>query len=247
MKNPAMQVRHTKLGISVMEMLICLALVAMLAAIAVPNFMLAQTSTNIAQAKQDLKSLKVGLEAYKVDVGAYPWQIGLPTCLADGPYAGINQPTLERLTTPVSYLGGATPFYDPFVATAIYSGNTFDTVAPLTTSIRQQVYFYNARNLRDTSAWGQSMPHDVDPYWYFLESAGPDLHRHWPFSALNGMETDTAANRISLLLTIYDSTNGSVSRGSIWDVGGDIQGRGTSMAWVINNANTSHVTDWGGY
>lgn len=238
---------HTR-GVSIIELIICVAFVAMLTAIAVPNFMQADTSSKIAQAKQDLQSLKVGLEAYEVDLGAYPWQNGIPVSLGVFPYSQSGKrPTLERLTTPVSYLGGSTPFFDPFVASGYYEGPTFNTQSSLSDPVSQNCYFYNARNVIDTSAWGQTQEHDVDPYWYFLESSGPDLTRHLTYSALNGMSDDTELNRARLSMTIYDPTNGSVSRGSVWDVGGEPQGRGISMAWVINNANTSHVAGWGEY
>lgn len=234
------------LGFSAIELLICIALVAMLAAIAVPNYMQADTSSKIAQAKQDLNSLKIGLEVYETDLGAYPWQNHPPVCLGTSPYT-TKRATLERLTTPVSYLGENTPFYDPFVADGYYEGATLSTWTPLSDPGSQNCYFYNARNLIDTSTWGQTQEHDVDPYWYFLESAGPDLSRHETYQALNAMATDTALNRARLSMTIYDPTNGSVSRGSIWDIGGDPQGRGISMAWVINNSYTSHVAGWGEY
>ena len=64
---------------------------------------------------------------------------------------------------------------------------------------------------------------------------------------LQPMTSDTLANQASLLKTIYDPTNGTISRGSIWTVGGAPQGYGTSMATIINNANSSRISDWTSY
>lgn len=236
-----------RFGFTLVELVTCIALVCMLAALAVPNYMQAQTSSEVSRAKADLQVLQIGLEAYKVDVGAYPWMNNVGCALRPFFNSPGSQPTLERLTTPISYLPSPAPFYDPFEADRHYYGSTLEDVEiaagpPATEYLKQ--YFYHARNLKDTSTWNQSLPHDVDPYWYFLESAGPDRHHHTMWQILNGMMTDTHDNRTTLSKTIYDPTNGAISRGSIWVVGGSPQGTGTSMAAVINAANSSEVAEW---
>ena len=59
------------------------------------------------------------------------------------------------------------------------------------------------------------------------------------------MTVDTPENRALLYKTIYDHTNGVVSRGSIWVVGGDVQGTGTLMAELVRAA--SGVSGWARY
>lgn len=239
-----------KQGFTIIEIVICIALIGLLTAIAIPNHLRAKMSTDISTAKADLQTLKLGLESYKLDLGAYPWMSPTASCNASGATGSISIPTLERLTTPISYLSSTAPFYDPFEADRAYEGPTLESVEIAVSDSQKDLfkhYFYNARNLVDTSTWGQSAPQDVDPYWYFLESAGPDKHHHYMWQIMNQMTTDTAVNRATLSKTIYDPTNGAVSRGSIWEVGGDIQGRGTSMATIINAANGSNVTGWQRY
>ncbi len=105
-------------GFTLIELLIVVAIIGVLAAIAVPNFLEAQTRARTARAVTDLRTLATALEAYRVDEGDYPyildlngveWQMpaGFPPQRADGP-AG--------LTTPIAYLSAA--LHDPFVPEA---------------------------------------------------------------------------------------------------------------------------------
>jgi len=240
-------IRNSHIAFSAIEVLVCIALIGLLTAIALPRFERAHVSANVSQARADLQALKVGLESYKTDRGAYPWQNASTACLKEPSLSGLSShSTLERLSTPISYLNGETPFYEAFPSEYYYSGPSFSTIIP-SPSPANLWYRYNARNARDTSTWGQSASHDVDPYWYFLESSGPDKHYHMTWERLNSMTTETALFKAMLLPLIYDPTNGAISRGSIWVVGGEPQGYGTSMATVINEANSSRVSGWGDY
>lgn len=64
------------------EMLIIMGIVAVLAAIAVPNFLEAQVRSKISRVKSDQRSLATGIEAYFVDNNAYPVD---PNLIANGP------------------------------------------------------------------------------------------------------------------------------------------------------------------
>jgi hypothetical protein len=230
------------------EICVFVAMGALAAVIAVPNRYDARNASAVAQARADMGAISTGLEMYKMDRGAYPWQNGNLAMMKTSAVSS-NQTTLERLTTPIAYIAGIPPYKDPFVATGYFSGSTgaFYTRIPSDSLILSQYYWYNARNLRDTSTWGQSMADDVDPLWYFLESAGPDLTRNVTYQNLNAMVTDTSNNRARCGLYIYDSTNGTVSRGSIWKVGGAPSGYGVSMASMINGTNQTRVQDWDEY
>lgn len=233
-------------GFTVTEVCVLVAMASLTLTVTVPRLMTAQGASAVAQAKADLNVISTGLEMYKADVGAYPWQNGDCTIMKGAPNRGW---TLERLTTPVSYITGTAPYYDPFVATHYYTGLHPGTETPMpgNNDILSKCYWYNARNLRDSSTWGQTQPHDRDPVWYFLESAGPDLHRNMTAYNLNTMATDTDANRAICGPYIYDSTNGTSSRGSIWKLGGQPEGYGTSMAFMINSADETRVQDWANY
>jgi prepilin-type N-terminal cleavage/methylation domain-containing protein len=82
---------------TLVELLIVVAIVAILAAIAVPNFLDAQTRAKVARVRSELRFLANGLEAYRVDSRTYP-----PGPI---PYYHPGR-TVEtwRVTTPLAYI-----------------------------------------------------------------------------------------------------------------------------------------------
>ena len=57
---------------TLIELLIVVLIIAVLAAIAVPNFLEFQTRAKVARVKADLRTLATGIEAYRADFNAYP-------------------------------------------------------------------------------------------------------------------------------------------------------------------------------
>ena len=141
-------------------------------------------------------------------------------------------PVLERLTTPVSYLNGSSAFNDPFLGKAQYYAAGLNQVEDISATKgaygvpadanSESIYRYISRGSHDTTMWGQ--PNDTQKaIWYLLESCGPDGHYHrmgFPLNNVGG-----AARIASTAKALYDPTNGTVSRGSIWRSGGG-SGRG---------------------
>lgn len=74
-------------GFTLIELLIVVAIIGILAAIAVPNFLNAQVRAKIARCKSDLRSIGIALDQYNLDRNDYP------------PFG-----FLHLLTTPVAYL-----------------------------------------------------------------------------------------------------------------------------------------------
>src|SRR5690348_10425501 len=89
---------RTKSAFTLIELLIVVAIIAILAAIAVPNFLEAQTRAKISAMKSDLRTVATGLEAYAVDGNAYP-----PHLFPDGSEV-IYPDRFFYLTTPVAFL-----------------------------------------------------------------------------------------------------------------------------------------------
>jgi len=84
---------------TLIELLIVVAIISILASIAVPNFIEAQTRAKIARVRADMRSIAVALESYRVDQPAYPPYFLSPTIRV--------QPTSARLrplTTPIAYI-----------------------------------------------------------------------------------------------------------------------------------------------
>ncbi|HUT24387.1 MAG TPA: prepilin-type N-terminal cleavage/methylation domain-containing protein [Sumerlaeia bacterium] len=87
---------------TLIELLIVVAIIAILAAIAVPNFLEAQVRSKVSRAYNDIRTLRVGLEAYRVENNGFPIDYGLD-----------EWRTWSQITTPVAYITSAptSPFY----------------------------------------------------------------------------------------------------------------------------------------
>ena len=82
---------------TLIELLIVVAIIAILAAIAVPNFLEAQVRAKVSRMLSDFRAMKVGLESYRVDTNKLPETDTGTTQLPKG--VGMF-----RLTSPVAYL-----------------------------------------------------------------------------------------------------------------------------------------------
>ncbi len=59
-------------GFTFIELFVIVAIIAVLAAIGIPNFLMAQTRAKVIRAYGDMKTLSMGLESYFIDHGTYP-------------------------------------------------------------------------------------------------------------------------------------------------------------------------------
>lgn len=226
-------------GFTLIELLIVVAIIAILAALAIPNFMEAQARAKVSRASADFRTVVTALEAYRMDTGRYPKGNHSSRVLNPWPIRYGYKPTLERLSTPIAYLTGESAFYDPFKAQWRYDDNDLearDSIdIPPGDLKNKQLYWYAARNMTGASEWDQ--PNDPDPLWYYLESAGPDLAHHNAGTFFLNIRTDTVANRGRVGKMIYDPTNGSLSRGSVWRVGGIPAGYAKAFYFMVNQKN----------
>lgn len=106
--------KRTTLAFTLIELLIVVAIIAILAAIAVPNFLEAQTRAKVSRVKADMRTMATALEAYYVDGNAYPQchPFGIAGSLngwdpANPPFTVNNTGILERLSTPIAYVTSA--------------------------------------------------------------------------------------------------------------------------------------------
>ena len=201
---------RSKKAFTLIELLIVVAIIAILAAIAVPNFLMAQTRAKVSRVASDMRTISMGLESYHVDHNTYinPWYNGRGEApppeqetwtgywlVLNG--EGGNSGGGWQLTTPIAYLTAIPD--DPFW---IKHGQQYYGVA----FHRCSVLYWGV--LKANLPWGPP-PWDSFGKKYILESCGPDIAQH------GFGDPDSYGN------FIYDPTNGVVSGGDIWYVDGD--------------------------
>lgn len=145
-------------GFTLIELLIVVAIIGILAAIAVPNFLNAQVRAKVARAQSDLRAMATAIEMYTLDNNAPPPSTNPSMTPSDTTYGYMR----FNLTTPVAYLSsGLLP--DPFV-------NQWDEK---TQANNEQYYTYhNLKMLTQHELFPQYME-DFYGTWRAL-SYGPD-------------------------------------------------------------------------
>jgi len=177
---------------TLIELLIVVAIIAILAAIAVPNFLEAQVRAKTARVKSDLRAIAIALEAYTLDHNSYPPdQDNNPNSTAERGYSFI--------TSPVAYLTMKPndPFSRPFNA----ANPNADDVAP----------WYELASGADALREEPRFSNRYIVQCYYLSSFGPDQIRS---QANDDFPFDSN-------LRSYDPTNGTVSFGDMYRFGGD--------------------------
>jgi prepilin-type N-terminal cleavage/methylation domain-containing protein len=184
---------------TLIELLIVVAIIGILAAIALPNFLEAQIRAKVSRAKSDLRTLASGVEQYRVDWNCYP--------------EGFSQ--LMTVTTPVAYLTSLPR--DPFLA------NQSPPPGPPPPPGRFGGYRYGAMPIEHSWRWAMASvgpDNDLDTYsnetadtWVvdfgalgFYPGYSPDL-----FSGEGAVVNATRFKYIT-----YDPTNGTVSNGDLF-------------------------------
>jgi len=186
---------------TLIELLIVVAIIAIMAAIAVPNFLEAQTRAKVSRAKNEMRVIHTAVMAYVVD-----WN----QLLRD--YNDYDAaPDLAGLT--FSMETGKSPDVIMYVSDGFY---TFRAFRPLTTPI---AYITSV----PTDPFSKIMPFGMDtrgigggtePFsivYSVVSSGGPDrIAGHW-------MRGNPDSGPLGIALP-YDATNGTKSLGDIWRV-----------------------------
>lgn len=91
---------------TLIELLIVVAIISILAAIAVPNFLEAQTRAKVSRVKNDARALTTAVESYHVDNNRYPPRAKYPLGSGQLGLADLNTrlEDMRALTTPISYI-----------------------------------------------------------------------------------------------------------------------------------------------
>lgn len=225
-------------GFTLIELLIVVAIISILSAIAVPNFLEAQTRAKVSRVKADMRSMATALEAYMVDTNHYP----------------LRHDQWERMGGERNTAYHHPPFrekvYDPDAGEehAAVGLHTITTPIPYISSLPRDVFNTPATGAISMGPGYSDVIDYYDPFQldklvaqflgvtyreglargYALISVGPDQYLgvmpggsgyldsrpgNYPTDSLYTKNTDR---------WIYDPTNGTVSTGNIYRFSGDL-------------------------
>jgi len=204
-KRNAVRARVDKtLGFTLIELLIVVAIIGILAAIAIPSFLQAQTRGKVSRCLADMRSLATAAEIYRVDCNHYPLYgrivaSGAVQYPATDNVNAMNDQTAfigYCITTPVAYV---TRFFeDPFFSQHRVSGGGTEEGNMLITRLEYLNMIQHLDNFHGARpAWAAALV----PAWghWRMVGAGPDSDR----------------GRDIKLNMVYDPTNETVSDGDI--------------------------------
>jgi len=207
---------------TLIELLIVVAIIAILAAIAVPNFLEAQTRAKVSKALANMRTLAVGLEAFRTDHHTYP-----PSWSGSNNYPNYVQNRMDPLWSPRNAPAGfpkaslTTPI--PYVSSFV--GDPFMEAGA----------YHDSQGVFEDYAWQYGVDRDAAEAWV-LESYGPNRKPDQPSAGGAAPDKPNPNLFLTLYETVgrmqtrayfftgdwakkfdgaYDPTNGTVSEGDI--------------------------------
>ncbi len=200
----------SRAAFTLIELLIVVAILAVLSAISVPSFTEAISRARVSRVKADLRVVTMAIESYRIDHGLYPTvddEQGRP--ITPYPPVGLGPEVFEtrlpaRLTTPVGYLSVLPE--DPFPARSPdsenpnYSENDGYHYGP------ERYAFANngEAGVEKFKSFIEMMQGNRESVLYFVSSHGPDRDHD---DDEDPQDVHAAA--------AYDPTNGTLSSGDI--------------------------------
>ena len=203
-----------KNAFTLIELLIVVAIIAILAAIAVPNFLEAQVRSKVSRTKADMRSCATALEAYAIDYGAYPPSVWLDWPAANYNFAEDSYNCLWRLTTPVAYISSAKSLHSAFET---------NEQAPLAGAFPSNAYWYVYSRQPDAGTGvAPNLQAGDHCFWWAINAAGAGRSVKWLLGDAGPnkvMWTGPGGAPVDDFRVLYDSTNGTVSGGNIYRFG----------------------------
>jgi prepilin-type N-terminal cleavage/methylation domain-containing protein len=193
-------------GFTLIELLIVVAIISILAAIAVPNFLEAQTRSKVSRTLADMRTLTTAVESYFVDHNKYPPR-----------HAGSDDPEVDthlfvpdldtrledmrRFTTPIAYI-------------TTLPADVFERNVP--GPLNRIDYYDEVTTWRAMNYWPLSGGRTRNALLYMLSSVGPDGYIGVTGGGTPGGYPPQPPAAAYTFFDVYDSTNGTVSAGNIF-------------------------------
>jgi len=202
---------HQK-AFTLIELLIVVAIIAILAAIAVPNFLEAQVRSKVSRAKNDLRAIATGLEAYRTDNTAYPPDTVFYNW--SNPPKPVPNPLIQSITTPIAYMTSLPK--DVFGWKASVWNRSGAAKEYSYVSLRDWIGIQSIVAGPPKAEWALATygPDQKDSSGAFLVFGEEYMAKQYGKPPLNEQQTFN-----STYTSLYDATNGTMSVGDIARVG----------------------------
>ncbi len=217
---------------TLIELLIVVAIISVLAAIAVPNFLEAQARAKTARVAADMRSVATALESYAVDNGQYPtrhdnWKTNTGILAYPPLREKVFDPTpgyqnaavgLHVITTPVPYISS--------LPRDVFNLPVRALMTP-TNELLDAIDYWDPTQV---DAWlsirkgAFSLIGGLGRGWA-LVSVGPDQYLGVTSSGNPGGYPAEPPNTQLTGYIVYDPTNGTISTGNIYRTAGNLTAR----------------------
>jgi len=194
---------------TLIELLVVVAIISILAGIALPNFLEAQTRSKVARVRADQRTLATALESYFIDNNRYPPRTKVPAAagILGLPNTLLRVEQMSVITTPISYLTSLPS--DVFENRVAAPNNLIDYYDPLTVQhMRRSALGSNNVDLDYAAESGGAKVFD---FGWMLLSVGPDT-----VLGNSGNQGNYPVRSPSISWNDeYDPTNGTVTGGNV--------------------------------
>lgn len=204
-----------KKGFTLIELLIVVAIIGILAAIAVPNFLNAMTKAKISRVYADMKSIETAIETYNLDNAVYPhYIVNAGTKGPNGQPVSVSLIFQYMFTTPVAYLSTLS-LMNPFEDVKKFRCPPTGPAGEATFSYGGSYSYWNRRQHSGIA---------TDKNQWLLVTHGPTstvICQGFPESSTQNQATYDFNDFRS---RVYNISNGIISEGNVVRLGGELAG-----------------------